>query len=429
MKQLNTVFKFEFLTCVKRKSFVGLCLIIVILVGGALSWPRISGMLGLNSTSTGSASTEKQTTVAVAIQNPDSADDIEKLASFLNTATEGQNYEFVPTSKASVDELKASVEDGTYSQAILLTSPLAYTRITKTVGMYDFFDNILSEALLQNYRSQALEKFGVPSNTVDDILNATITSELVQTATGKDQMQSFIFTYVLIFALYFAIIMYGNMVASSVATEKSTRAMELLITSARPTNLMFGKVFGAGLAGLTQLLVILGSGYLFYSLNAQYHKDNYIIQSIFGMPLNMIGYTLLFFILGFFIYAFLFAALASLVSRMEDLSSATMPVTWIFIVAFMLVMFSMSSGNVDGFLMKVASFIPLTSPMAMFARIAMGEVASWEIIVSVAILLASTILIGMLAAAIYRLGVLMYGNAPKPREIVRMLKASKKAKA
>jgi ABC-2 type transport system permease protein len=245
------------------------------------------------------------------------------------------------------------------------------------------------------------------------------------TAEGKDQMQNFFYTYILIFLLYFAIIVYGQLVASSVATEKSSRAMELLITSANTKSLMFGKVLGASLAGMLQLVLVLGSAYLFYNLNASYYTDSDIVRSIFAMPLSMLLYTLLFFVLGFLLYAFLYASLASLVSRMEELSTVIMPVTFLFVFAFMVVMFSMSGGKVDSPLMALCSFIPFTSPMAMFTRIAMGEVAAWQIVASIALLIVSTVGVGILAAKIYRLGVLLYGTPPKPNQIIRMLKAEK----
>jgi hypothetical protein len=103
---------------------------------------------------------------------------------------------------------------------------------------------------------------------------------------------------------------------------------------------MFGKVLGASLAGMLQLVLVLGSAYLFYNLNASYYTDSDIVRSIFAMPLSMLLYTLLFFVLGFLLYAFLYASLASLVSRMEELSTVIMPVTFLFVFAFMVVMFS-----------------------------------------------------------------------------------------
>ena len=130
---------------------------------------------------------------------------------------------------------------------------------------------------------------------------------------------------------------------------------------------------------------------------------------------------LVFFLLGFLIYAFLYGAIASTVSKLEDINTAVQPVTYLFLFGFMVVIFSMSSGEVDNVLMQVCSYIPFTSPMAMFTRVAMSTVPWYETALSIGILLGSTVGIGVLAAKIYRLGVLMYGNAPKIGSIIKTI--------
>jgi ABC-2 type transport system permease protein len=122
---------------------------------------------------------------------------------------------------------------------------------------------------------------------------------------------------------------------------------------------------------------------------------------------------LLFFVLGFVIYAFLFGAVGSTVSKLEDINTAVQPITLLFVAAFMVVMFSLASNNVDTPLMIVCSYVPFTSPMAMFTRIAMSTVPWYEITISTAILIASVIGVGILSAKIYRVGVLLYGTKPK----------------
>ena len=124
-------------------------------------------------------------------------------------------------------------------------------------------------------------------------------------------------------------------------------------------------------------------------------------------------------ILLFFIYAFMFGAVGSVASKLEDINTSSMPITLVFIIAFIVVMMSMSSGDVDSLLMKICSYVPFTSPMAMFTRIAMSTVPAYEIIISVAILMASTVGIGVIAAKIYRLGVLLYGTTPKIGSVLK----------
>jgi ABC-2 type transport system permease protein len=128
---------------------------------------------------------------------------------------------------------------------------------------------------------------------------------------------------------------------------------------------------------------------------------------------------LVFFVLGFLIYAFLFGAIGSTATKTEDINTSTLPLMYLFIIAFAVVMFSMTSGSVDNTLMKVCSYIPFTSPMAMFTRIAMSTVAWYEILISIGVLIGSVIGIGVISAKIYRVGVLLYGTTPKIGAILK----------
>ena len=409
MSRFVNIFRFEFFNYIKNKAFMGITLFLVVAVGAVLSFPRIMSSFATDE------NTDSGEKPLIAVSGlPDESE-----LSFFENLLPDNRFEAVT---GSSDSLKTEVESGKYVSAIILTGELSYQYIVKNIGMYDSTQYVLDEALKARYQSAELAKLGANADEIKEFMSAAVQSEVIQTASGKDQMQNFFYTYILIFALYMAIMLYGQFVAMSVATEKSSRAMELLITSAKPTHLMFGKIFGAGCAGLMQFALIFGSGYVFYNINADLYSDNAIIQSIFNMPLEILLFALLFFILGFFLYAFMYGALGSMVSRIEQLNTAVMPVTFVFIIAFMAVMFSMGSGNVDSSLMKICSYIPFTSPMAMFVRIAMGNVAAPEIAVSVALLAVSAGGIGYLAAGIYRMGVLMYGQPPKIKELFAMMK-------
>ncbi len=419
MKRFGAVFRFEFFNYARNKAFIAITLVLVIGIAAVLCFPRIRDMISNGETSSDTA-TEEQTPDGNRIAVSGLTDESE-LDYFRQVLTNAQLFAV----DADADGLSAAVEDGTYDAAVLLTGELSYQYFVKNVGMYDTTQEQLSAALLARYQAQVLAGLGADETQLAEFFAASPEVEVVQTTGGKNQMDSFFYTYILIFALYFVIMLYGQFVASSVATEKSTRAMELLITTADPRELLFGKVFGAGCAGLLQFALIFGSAALFYQLNVSYYADNYIVQSIFNMPVSLLLYALLFLVLGFFLYAFLYGALGSMVSRLEQLNTAVMPVTLLFVVAFIIVMMAMSSGSVDSTLMRAASFVPLTSPMAMFTRLAMGTVAAWEIVVSVVLLIAATIGVGFLGAAIYRMGVLMYGQPPKPKELLAMLRERK----
>ena len=139
------------------------------------------------------------------------------------------------------------------------------------------------------------------------------------------------------------------------------------------------------------------------------------------IPLELLVYLLIFFVLGFLVYAFMFAAIGSTATKLEDINTSTMPVMFTFIIAFFVVMMAMLDGDVNTPLMIACSYIPFTSPMAMFTRIAMSNVAIYEIIISIGVLIGSTVGIGILSAKIYRVGVLLYGVPPKFLNIIKMI--------
>ena len=265
-------------------------------------------------------------------------------------------------------------------------------------------------------------KSGVEEEAAGEVLSVVITHETENL--GKDQMKNFFYTYAMIFALYLVILLYGQMVATNVATEKSSRAMELLITSAKPVSMMFGKVLASCAAGFLQLVAVFGSAFLFYNLNKGYWGNVAIVTYIFDMPLELLAYMLIFFVLGFLIYAFLFGAIGSTVSKVEDINTSVMPLTLLFVAGFMVVIFSMTGGGIDNIWMRVCSYVPFTSPMAMFTRIAMSTVPLHEILISIAILVASVVGIGYVSAKIYRVGVLLYGSKMKLSEIVKAIQKS-----
>lgn len=293
----------------------------------------------------------------------------------------------------------------------------AYTYYVDNLSIYDQ-NTAIADSVLQNiYRINAMVSGGIPAEQAGEIMSVQIENHIENL--GKDQMQNYWYTYIMIFALYMVILLYGQMAASNVASEKSSRAMEVLITSAKPAAMMFGKVIASCLAGLVQLIAVFGSAILFYSLSKEYWGDNPIVTSIFDMPPGLFTYMLVFFVLGFFIYAFLYGAIGSTASKLEDINTSVMPVTLLFIAAFVVVMYSFASGNVDNPLMKICSYVPFTSSMAMFTRIAMSTVPWYAVAASIVILIGSTAGIGVFSAKIYRVGVLLYGTTPKISSIIK----------
>ncbi|MDR0382334.1 MAG: ABC transporter permease, partial [Oscillospiraceae bacterium] len=414
MRQFGHVFRFEYLNYVTGKGFLIVTLVTILLMGAALFFPRLSAPTAGREAENNPA--PAQNPMLAALSDPDPALAAETLRML---AEELPQYRFTLVADGE-EVLRRAVEAETYAIAVVVSPPRSYTYVVKQLGLYDLSAAQVREVMAARFRLSKLQHAGLPEADLKELLAAPVDGTVVEI--GKNQMTSFIYTYLLIFLLYMAIMLYGQFVANGVASEKSSRAMELLITSAKTQNLIFGKVLGAGLAGLTQLSALLGAGILFYSLNSAYWVNNAMISSVFSMPASILLYTCLFFLLGFFLYAFLYGALSSLVSRMEELHSVVLPVTFVFLFSFFAVFIGTVSGRVDTPTMIALSFIPFTAPMAMFVRISMGGPAAWEIILSVTLLIAANVACGYLAAGIYRVGVLLYGKPPRPAELIRTLR-------
>jgi len=421
MKQFGKILKFELKYYLKNKVFVGVTVFLVLLIAAVMFFPRITAMFEEDNTvdvgDVGNVEIDdeqNQDDLPVMLIKAEEAELAEMVRETFAAAFNGYN---VQITDSAIDDVKSTITAGEAECAFVLTSPIEYIYYVNNLSMYDSNASMADEMLRHLYQTNALVQSGLTAEEAGDIMNIFVSGSVE--SLGKDQMENFFYTYIMIFALYMVILLYGQMVATNVATEKSSRAMEVLITSAKPTSMMFGKVIASCLAGLIQLVAVFGSALVFYNLNKSYWGGNMIIDSIFNIPTELFVYMLVFFILGFLIYAFMFGAVGSTASKLEDINTSVMPITLLFIIAFIVVVTSMSSGNIDNTLMTVCSYIPFTSPMAMFTRICMSTVPLYEILISIAILIGSTVGIGVISAKIYRVGVLLYGTTPKLSAILK----------
>lgn len=231
--------------------------------------------------------------------------------------------------------------------------------------------------------------------------------------------------YVLLFIIYFAVIMYASMIAMEVATEKSSRVMEILISSVSPIKQMFAKILGIGLLSLTQLAVLLSVGYYSIKQNLSSLEGGFFDAFGFGnIPFSTISYAVIFFILGYFLYATLAAFLGSLVSRIEDVQQMITPMTLLVVAGFMIAMFGL--GQPDAPFITVTSYIPFFTPMIMFLRVGMLTLPAWEAIAGIAVLMATIIVLAIFGARVYKGGVLMYGKSNSFKDIKKALQLTKK---
>jgi ABC-2 type transport system permease protein len=251
-------------------------------------------------------------------------------------------------------------------------------------------------------------------------------SALAENAKTEEELnQARGLVYVLLFIIYFSVIMYASMIATEVATEKSSRVMEILISSVSPIKQMFAKIVGIGLLSLTQLAVFLAVGSFSVKQNIETMEGGFFEFFGFGnIPGDTIAYAVIFFILGYFLYATLAAFLGSLVSRIEDVQQMITPMTLLVVAGFMIAMFGL--GQPEAPFITFTSFIPFFTPMIMFLRVGMLNIPLWEISLAIGILAGTIILFALFGARVYRGGVLMYGKSNSFKDIKTALQLTKK---
>jgi ABC-2 type transport system permease protein len=269
--------------------------------------------------------------------------------------------------------------------------------------------NLTGEQLQQLYEPVSFEKIALEENA--------------KTEEELDQARGLV--YVLLFVIYFAVIMYASMIAMEVATEKSSRVMEILISSVSPIQQMFAKILGIGLLSLTQLTVLLSVGYFSIKRNLSSLEGGFFDAFGFGnTSLSTITYAVIFFILGYFLYATLAAFLGSLVSRIEDVQQMITPMTLLVVAGFMIAMFGL--GKPDSPFIVITSYIPFFTPMIMFLRVGMLNIPVWETALGITILLGTIAFLAVFGARVYRGGVLMYGKSNSFKDIKKALQLTKK---
>lgn len=317
---------------------------------------------------------------------------------------------------ADRQELVDAVEAKEAKAGFVITGETEYEYYVYNKSMTDTnsyrFDEVMRTLYRENYsklQGWSLEEiqamYDVPVTVDEQVLN-------------KDTGENFWYCYLLVIIVFMLIVMYGQMIAVSVTNEKSNRAIEVLVTSTSSNSLLFGKVIAGAVGGLFQAGLILGAALTSYHMNrAQWGGQ---LDMFLHVPAEVLVTFAVFGLGGYLFYAFLYGAMGALVSKTEDVSKSS---SGLMIVVMAVYFFSLLQlENVDGPVIKVLSFLPVSSYSTMFARIAMGTVAVWEIVLSFVILLLSIFGAGAVGAGIYRMGTLRYGNPIKLSTALKELK-------
>ena len=226
-----------------------------------------------------------------------------------------------------------------------------------------------------------------------------------------------LFLMLLSMVLFFAIYFCAYQVSSSITTEKTSKIMETLVTSASPRSIVLGKTIGIGLVGLAQLVVIVGTALA----SAKAFLEPEMLNSVLDMScitpsLGII--TVVYFILGYLAFALLYALTGSTVSKPEDIQSANMPVAIISVVGFYLSYFTMM--NPTSNLNAIASILPISSPFCMPLRIMMGLAEPKDIVISIGVLIITSIVIAKIAIKIYSSAILNYGSKMSFKDMIKV---------
>jgi ABC-2 type transport system permease protein len=403
----------EYLTRVKKKSFILLTILMPVLFAGLTMATFYPAMVN----------EEKSEIIVV----------IDETGEYFPVLKSAGRHQFIE-SKNGFQAFRKKSGEPVYATLVisddLLRNPDAITLYASTPVMSSVENDITSA--LNNYLSnKKLESYNIP-NLKQIIEGSKIKLKLTTLKpdgeTGKEKQTSPEVTSVIgmVFTLliYVFIMVYGSMVMQGVMEEKSNRIVEIIVSSVKPFDLMMGKIVGIGLAGLTQfgiwalLLSGVQAGAFLFSGNPEFFQ---FINNSFG-AVNIAELSLffiLFFIGGYLIYASLFAAIGAIINTPEDARQYMMPVT-------MLILFALYTGiysaqNPDGPLAFWTSLFPFTSPIVMMMRIPCG--VSWqELLLSGALLFGSVIVVIKTVAKIYRIGILMHGKRPSYRELAKWLK-------
>lgn len=435
MNTLSLVIQREYLTRVRKKSFIILTLLMPLLMV-ALSFVP----LWLSTLNDGG---EKNIVVI---------DNTEIYAPLLEST---ETYKFQIVGKAQESEYQSKIgkdvfailqitdDLSTNSNAISLLSEKQSPQDLRTI-----IENTLSEKVMQQKLDALSQSGNVNAESISQVRSIVESGSKVSIKTmkwGEDGTVSesstevaTIIGMVFTILIYMFILMYGNMVMQAVLEEKKSRIVEVMVSSVKPVKLLVGKIIGIGLVGITQL-VIWGVliGILFTVLSAFFIVPQQatampspaemgelnmeaVMNSVMSINwLEIMVYFLLFFIGGYILYASIFAMFASAVDSEEDTSQFMMPVTLIIMFAFFAGFYSVS--NPDGPLAFWASLIPFSSPIVMMVRIPFG-IPLWEKLLSVVLLYGTFILISIVAAKIYRVGILMYGKKPSIKEMIKWVR-------
>lgn len=412
MKKFGVIFQYELMNYIKNKSYVITTVIIALVAGIIMFVPNfidIGSVTGenKNNVSDENSGADSDSTILV-YDKSGMVTDISFIQNF---------YHDDAIKKASGEnELVDKVKADEVSAGFVVNSLTDYDYYVYNQSMTDDNQVVFTQVMTVLNQMVYCQKNGIDYASLTQAFNPQI--DCHENILGKDMGSNYWYCYGLVMIIFMIIIMYGSMVATSVTQEKSNRTMEVLVTSVDTNLLFFAKVLAGAVAALIQSAVMLGTVLISYKINQD--KWGGMLNMVLDIPANVLVVFALFGIGGFLFYTFIYGAMGALVSKTEDINKSAGGVQMVIMIVYFITLASLT--DVDGIMIKVTSFLPVSSYSAMFARVAMGSVNTWEIVVSFIILVASIVVVGIIGAKIYRMGTLRYGNPIKLSNAFKSIK-------
>ncbi|MBQ9077899.1 MAG: ABC transporter permease [Muribaculaceae bacterium] len=431
--KIGIIIRREYLERVSKKSFIISTLLMPLLMLGMMVAPALIATF----------STPSVKTIAVVDNsnlighNLESNDEVK----YLSTD--------VPLDSALAD---SDIDGVLFIEENIMTSPTGvrlYTNGPASISLEQDItsqiENILETEKLKSYDIEDLDKI-LDAVKSDITLQTFRNDQDSEDTVASSSMLSYITGMLMTLLLYIFLLLYGQMVMTSIIEEKNNRVLEIVVSSIKPAQLMMGKIVGIGLVAVTQILIwgVLISAIsgiilpnimpaeVMNEVNAYNNgtidvttaaNDTEMLHAIstlsdVGYVLGIFGYLTLFLIGGFLFYSSIYAAIGSAVDNIQDAGQFQSIVVFPIIIGLILAMSAINDPNST--MATVMSMIPFTSPMVMMARIPFG-IATWEIITSLIIVYVSFVVMVWLAAKIYRVGIFMYGKKPTIKELIRWI--------
>ena len=433
MSKLVLIIKREFIAKVRNKSFIVMTFLSPLLFVG------IGVFVGY-------LSTMKAELKTIAIHN--------KTGQFVKEFKSDEEYNYVDLSRVDLKVLKDSIISESYEGLLIIPKVEDNNKLQKSIQFVSndspsvtFIDN-LEDVISKKITAENFQKAGLDTLKINKA-KATVAINL-EKASGEESLKGLNEIKIIIggafgYLIMMFIILYGNMVMRSVIEEKTSRIIEVIISSVKPFQLMMGKIIGTSLAGILQFLIwaILGlSAMLILSSmfgvhmgasagaqaqameNAQQAAGSNIgiyIKELWHLPIATILISfIIYFIGGYFLYSSFYASIGAAVDNETDSQQFLFPIIMPLILGVYIGFFTVMN-DPNGTVATVFSMIPLTSPIVMMMRIPFG-VPIWQIILSMVILFSTFFGVVWFAAKIYRVGILMYGKKPTWKELIRWMK-------